>query len=224
MKTRRIRTVFAVIMMVALTVEASNASFTLTDNQHLDVITEYYLGSLFDSSTADVHQGGCVWNAYVNDNAVLRVLDYRDGTDGLSVGRTRIKGNGQLIVSGGKTGAIDAEENSRIMISGGETGDILAFDNSHIDLFGGAIPKVYVGDNSTLNIYADSFILGSGLSLEGNRLLGTGILSRQWLDGTSWTTQISGNAEATVMLIPEPATLLLLGLGGLMLRKRKTVN
>ncbi len=209
-------------MVVVLAMDVSNASFTLADNQHLDVITEYYLGSLFGSSTADVYQGGCIWNAYVNDNSILRVLDYRDGTYGLSVGRTRIKGNGQLIVSGGKTGAIDAEENSRIMISGGETGDILAFGNSHIDLFGGAIPKVYVGDNSTLNIYADSFILGSGLSLDGNRLLGTGILSRQWFDGTSWTTQISGNAEtATILLIPEPATLALFALGGIWLAKRK---
>jgi len=55
-----------------------------------------------------------------------------------------------------------------------------------------------------------------------NQLFGTGILSGQWLDGTSWATQISGNSEtATILLIPEPATLALLGLGGLLLQKRR---
>ncbi len=203
MSTKRVKTLFTVIM-AALMAAVSNASFTLTENQHLDVATEYYRGSLFDFSTADVYQGGCVWNISINDNAVLRVFEYRYGEYGLSIGRTRIKGNGQVIVYGGATGAIVAEENSIISIFGGATGDIVAFGNSKIDIFGGEVPDIYVGNNSTLNIYADSFILGSGLSLDGNRLLGTGILSRQWFDGTSWTTQISGNAEtATILLIPD---------------------
>ena len=210
-------------MVVALTAEVSNANvFTLTGNQHLDVVTEYTLGGLYDFSTADVRQGGFVSSISIHNNAVLRVLEYRYGTYGLSIGRTSIFGNGQVIVSGGQTAAIAASENGGVTISGGETGSILALGNSHIVASGGIVPDFRVNDSSSLIIYGENFILGEGLWFNGDQLFGTGILSGQWFDGTSWTTQITDNDEtATILLIPEPATLMLLGLGGFWLVKRK---
>lgn len=216
------RTMFAVLVffVMAISANVSALDFVLTSNQHLNVETEYSIGSLFDSSTADVRQGGYVPNVYIYDNAALQVFEYRYGTYGMSIGRTRVFGDGQIIVSGGATGSIVAEENSRVTVIGGETGDILALGNSHIELSGGVIPNLNIGGNSALNIFAQNFILGSGLWLDGNRLLGTGTLSGQWLDSTHWTTQISGNSQtATIMLIPEPATMLLLAAGCLLMRR-----
>jgi len=58
----------------------------------------------------------------------------------------------------------------------------------------------------------------------GDRLVGTGILGGKWTDGTAWTVKITANDTwygATILAIPEPATLLLLALGGLALLRRR---
>jgi hypothetical protein len=56
----------------------------------------------------------------------------------------------------------------------------------------------------------------------GERVLGTGLLSGEWFDGTRWTVNIQTNASgATILAIPEPATLSLLALGGLAVMRRR---
>jgi hypothetical protein len=224
MKPRKITSLLAVMLM-ALMAETSNANlFTLTENQHLGVVTDYFLGELFDSSTADVRQGGYVMRVWLHNNAALQVLEYRYGTYGQSIGRVSATGNSQVIVSGGAVGSISARENNRIAVSSGEVGLILAFGTSQLTISGGIVSDFVINDSSTLKFYGKNFILGEGLWLDGNQLLGTGILSGQWFDDTFWTTQISSNDEtAKILLVPEPATLALLGLGGFWLSKRKKI-
>jgi len=76
---------------------------------------------------------------------------------------------------------------------------------------------------SQVNFSARTFILGSGLTLDGQRILGTGILGGEWFDGTNWSVEIYQNdPNATILATPEPATLCLLVLGGsALLRRRK---
>jgi hypothetical protein len=54
-----------------------------------------------------------------------------------------------------------------------------------------------------------------------NQIFGTGLLSGEWMNGTSWSTNIYENDSTATIIIPEPATLFLLGLGAVILRKRK---
>jgi hypothetical protein len=78
-------------------------------------------------------------------------------------------------------------------------------------------------NTSTVTFDGQDFILGTGLSLKSDRVLGTGTLSGKWFDGTAWAVNISRNdTSATIRAIPEPATLSLLALGGLaMIRRRR---
>jgi hypothetical protein len=72
--------------------------------------------------------------------------------------------------------------------------------------------------NSTITFIAPDFSLGSGLTLDGNRVLGTGQLSGIADDGTRWQVVIGANhPDAIINVIPEPATLSLLIFGGLAL-------
>jgi len=84
------------------------------------------------------------------------------------------------------------------------------------------VTELRARDTSTVTFDGQDFILGTGLSLDGDKVLGTGGLSGTWMDGTSWTVNITlHDAGATILAIPEPATLSLLALGGLaMLRRR----
>ena len=46
------------------------------------------------------------------------------------------------------------------------------------------------------------------------------MLSGNWFDGTDWSVNIVRNdSTASIMAVPEPATVLLFGLGCLVLRK-----
>jgi len=73
-----------------------------------------------------------------------------------------------------------------------------------------------------VTFHAQDFVLGTGLSLDGDRVLGTGILSGKWFDGTPWTVTIGQNDPgATILAIPEPATLSLLALCGLEVFRRR---
>jgi hypothetical protein len=116
-----------------------------------------------------------------------------------------------------------AENSGTANISGGSITDNLYADNfSTVNISGGTINGyLYARDSGIANIFGQNFQYGTGLSLSGNRVIGTGILSGEWLDGTPWAINIIKNSStATILVIPEPATLLLLGVGAVILRKR----
>jgi len=54
------------------------------------------------------------------------------------------------------------------------------------------------------------------------KVLGRGVLTGKWRDGTSWFTNIFRNDSTTpILAIPEPATISLLALGGLAVLRRR---
>jgi hypothetical protein len=81
---------------------------------------------------------------------------------------------------------------------------------------------LYAYNRSTISFHGRNFSVSGGLSLYGNRVLGTGTLIGEWMDGTLWSVNIQLNdPTATIQAIPEPAMLLLLGLGAVMLRRKR---
>lgn len=112
---------------------------------------------------------------------------------------------------------------SNAILSGGWVSLLRAQENCHLSIYGGSSDRgLDAWGYSTTTFYGRNFQLGSGLTLDGNRILGTGILSGQWLNGKSWAMTIRSHDSTATILIPEPATLLLLVFGGLALpRKRR---
>jgi hypothetical protein len=77
-----------------------------------------------------------------------------------------------------------------------------------------------IGGTTIFN--ARDFHLGSGLFLDGDQVVGRGWLSGEWFNGTNWSVEIYQiEPSARVRVVPEPATLALLALGGLALISRR---
>lgn len=155
-----------------------------------------------------------------------------------------------VIYNNGETNIIDSTINSNVniydsltdvptvvnMVDGGFVmNSVTVSDNSEFNMSGGWINWDLLADyNSSAYISGGVINLGiilyhnSDLVIEGadfNYAYGTytntsGILTGTLLDGTLMNNQFQITGSSTMTLVPEPTTLFLLGLGGLVLRRR----
>ena len=138
----------------------------------------------------------------------------------------------QVNMSGGSLNwYLQALGDSQVTISGGEIiGDLVASDNSQMDVYGVSITRdITATKKGVLTIHGTNFeidgqpfgygeltsLLGGPHSSEPHRRL-TGMLA----NGTMIDNDFSVGYDAKIVLVPEPATFLVLGLGGLVLRKK----
>jgi hypothetical protein len=124
-------------------------------------------------------------------------------------------------ISGGSVSYLYAY--STADISGGSVTRLYAYNTGTADISGGSVNYLYAYNTSTVTLHGYDFRATAGLTLDGDKVLGTGILTGRWSpDGTLWAITISAhNSGATILAIPEPATLSLLALGGLALLRRR---
>lgn len=136
-----------------------------------------------------------------------------------------------VAISGGSIGELYSWDSSQVNITGGSIYKYLcSFSSSQVDIFGGSIKgPLYLDVRSFINIYGSNFavdgqpfgygeltsILGGPWDNEPNRRL-TGILA----SGDLLNNDFYIGRSSKIVLVPEPATLALFGLGFLFLRKR----
>jgi hypothetical protein len=139
--------------------------------------------------------------------------------------------NSHVNFSGGSIGLyLFAEDSSHVDFSGGWIGHYLyALNSSHVDFSGGSIgDELIAEDSSILEIHGSDFtvdgqtvgygeltsIFGGWCGAEPYRRL-TGTL----LNGELIDSGFRIGHDARIALVPEPATLFLLGLGAVILRR-----
>jgi len=186
----------------------------------------------YGSSTVNV-SGGTVYNYF---NAFASSLNaYDSSTVNVSSGSVSIlnaSATSTVNVSGGSVVNLRAYGSSVVNVSGGEVGNLYAYvygsslnayDSSTVNVSSGSVGSLNAYNTSTVTLHGYDFRATGGLTLDGDNVLGTGVLTGRWFgpDNTLWTMTISGNAAgATILAIPEPATLTLLALGGLAMMRR----
>ena len=218
------RTLAALVTLVALggpLAVPAGADFVLWNDEQLMVDSFHATGVLNDQSRVEIISTGRVDNnvaAYDNSSVAI---------SGGSVNWLRTYHDSSVAISDGSVGWLDAHNSSSVNISGGGLGGLYAGNDSRVDISGGGLGMLDAYDGSNITIHGYDFGATGGLSLDGDLVLGTGLLTGRWFDGTAWTIAISYHVSGATIrtVVPEPATCILLGVGlGLagLLRRRRT--
>jgi hypothetical protein len=97
-----------------------------------------------------------------------------------------------------------------------------ATTNSLTTISGGVISAPLVLNSSARVIFEGSnFAVNGAPAAYGTILAGSGRITGTLLDGNTLSTQFQISDNASIVLVPEPATLLILDLGGIMLKRMR---
>jgi hypothetical protein len=163
----------------------------------------------YNASTLNVHGGQVINTISMWNYSTVNIFD------GLIEGAS-IHNYANINVYSGTFQGIHVEDFGVVTIRGGTMESISGLNYSVINLFGGSITDHINGGNS-INVFGYDLA-----KTDTGGTYGYGQITGFWQDGSSFNIDIGGSGTySRVNLIPEPATLLLLGAGTFLLRKSK---
>jgi len=124
--------------------------------------------------------------------------------------------DGECHISGGSIAHLVTNYSPWVSVTGGSIGHITSYLQSQIEITGGYIGDMIVHDESVI------IISGTGFNYDYGPIDATfGTLQGTLANGDTINADFYRYAStAEIILTPEPATFLLLGLGGLLLRRK----
>jgi hypothetical protein len=188
---------FLTSLLVAVSsVSVSATTYTVTDG-YFDTMT------IDNDDTLIMTGGGAYW-LWGKGNGVLDIRNtsspYVYGESG--IGWINLRNSSQLYFSGGTVRLLDVTDNTSIVLTGGDIGEI----NAHY-----AAP----GDLNHITIYCQP-----GWTYQGSYLSGL------WLDDSPFNIRLYSQGASGVFenitFVPEPATVLLFGLGTFLVGRPRT--
>jgi hypothetical protein len=164
--------------------------------------------SIYDSSQLTMSSGG-VGKMYALNNSQITM-------SGGWVSILRAYGSSQIAISGGVMTELLASNNSQITISGGR------FVSSQCDLIAVGNSQIIIeGSNFTYNDSPVGFEPFTSSNFNSNSHDQWNILRGTYANGDAFAANILVWDSASIVLVPEPATLLLFGLGAVVLRRKR---
>lgn len=212
----------------------------------IDYPVNYVLAS--ENMTVNLVTGGFVEvNLELNDFAHANILGGRIGVMGGNMASDlRVEDNSTATISGGETERVLLFDHGSVIMNGGVIGfpsSIAAslHENSSMVISGGSVNGRYIQVGAHPSWYESSVltIAGPSLRVDGSPVsygvfydtdekyiwsqLGTDYSVTGYLQSGDYiSTVVHVFDDSKLVIIPEPCTLLLLGLGGLILRKLAT--
>ncbi len=234
-----------VVLLIALAVNTATmatwidlddgGSYTINDGTYQNDNVELdYFTAITPGTHVDLVDGGLVWILGTHNNSTVTMsggsADILSATENASITMTggsaniytRGRNNADITMTGGSTGFLEVYNDATFSISGGSIGGaIKVFDDAIVYLDGtnfkvNGVPLQYgdkVSDFATL-INNDYY----GGTITGNLANGTTL-------NNSFSITVfdahAGTGNIIIGTVPEPMTICLLGLGGLVVRRRK---
>lgn len=192
-------------------------------------------------------------SGYAYENVDFNFIDIYDSGDGSkiadisggSLGGLGAAESSTVNLYAGSVGNFYANHSSTANIYGGSVYNLESYDSSSVGIFGGFFEnharaqdysqivisggtfadELLAIDNSIITIYGTDFSIDGFSVGYGEIAVTSGILAGTLASGETINNNFHIYEDATIVLVPEPATVLLLGLGGLaLLRKSRRVN
>lgn len=209
------------------------------------VITDYYDLRAYSDSHVNILGGWIGNNLRACDNSLVQIFSGFIGRNLIVVDNSRADisggsmdllwaaGNSYIEISSGSINFdLQAINKSRVYISGGSIGtEVFVYENSQVQISGGSIGGALIPNNwSILTIQGSDFtvdgqpfgygelmsIYGGTWQLESTRHLTGTLVSGEMIDNYFFI-----GYDASIVLVPEPAMILLLALGGLAVIRRR---
>jgi len=208
----------------------------ITDATHQnDFISLDYTTLNSPGTHLELSEGGKIFSIYPYKTSTVSI------TGGIVNGNNvaiDTMGDNIVVITGGiLIGDIAANNASRIFVSGGYFEDLFAYDDGIVEVKGGLAQGDFgVFDHGTIYLYGNNFSV-DGINLHAgdnlrdylslspkypDYLIGTihgTLLDNSVLNNECW---IWSHSDASIIVIPEPATLSLLALGVVLVRRKFT--
>jgi len=129
-----------------------------------------------------------------------------------------LKNDASLDFLGGTIGKLSTLHDSQADLEGGQMQSLWTFDDSFVHYYAGELDYISASHNSTVFLYAYDVVYAptGGINNQGY-VEGFFYRTHEAFGFSCWNTPTWSRIE----IVPEPTTFLMLGLGGLMLRKRR---
>ena len=190
---------------------------------HLDVTGNGEIGTLlmYNNSTATIN-GVVVGTIYARDYSIVNIIGSVYESNVCAYGNSRVN------ISGGNVGVIYANNSSTVYMSGGTTQSSISVRQDAILYLVGINFSIKDSEGNIISLsYGDKLSDYTGCYDDGTGLHYYGTVWGDFADGGWMSSKFriynTGDYDgiADIIIIPEPATLALFGLGTLLLRRKK---
>lgn len=215
--------ILSVIVICCLVSVAGATNLTLDDggihtvnSTYVDVLVLDEPGTS-NSTTANILLGADISQLIYAQHSIGTIYDG-------SIYELIVGDNSRVAINSGSIDTLLVAGNGRVTIDGGRVNNDITVDTyAELDIYGGLIAHLIIleADDPVLRVHGTNFSINGVSTGYGVYANFNGSLMGTLSSGETINTVINNEYRGTLILIPEPGTMVMLGMGGLVFRRKR---